>query len=490
MNKINHDILLLVGFLFIIPSALTQTKPVSLKNGTKAGVKPKPVVKHLPQKPEIKVTKIVTKSETKKDTVCINMQPLNSTSDDYLPFLIGKTMIFTSNRRSAQEGQTVDRSEKVYFANLKGKHKWTTPLKNGYKWNSDNNTALIGISPSLFYFYRSYWRDNGEIFVAQRIGDRKNPWKASSLRKLTRICSDYDECSIAPTNRGDSTFFVSNRNGNYDIFLQIGMDKPVALDSLNTKFDENDLFFYAPTNTLFFSSNRPGGMGGYDIYEAPIINNQFHKPILLRDTMINSASDDRDFRKYNDSTMYLASNRIMGMGGFDLYEIRVKTRGVEETEDSTDVNIVDEKQGGDSIVDLKDALYKKLKELGLLPFKGEVQVGAYRYIQSLEDFTTDKFPCIKNEKIKMEDVAVGNIKVHKFIIDTIYTDVDKAINKQVTIEAMHCLPDQLFSDMPFIGMLDKKGNRYAIFWKKDELLQKKIFYIFKNGKQIWKNKRF
>ena len=40
--------------------------------------------------------------------------------------------------------------------------------------------------------------------------------------------------------------------------------------------------------------------------------------------------------------------------------------------------------------------------------------------------------------------------------------------------------------MPFIGLLDKKGKRFAIFWKKDEFENKKVFYIYSNGKQIWK----
>jgi hypothetical protein len=90
----------------------------------------------------------------------------------------------------------------------------------------------------------------------------------------------------------------------------------------------------------------------------------------------------------------------------------------------------------------------------------------------------------------MDTIVVDGTTVHKYIIDTVYTDVDAAVTKQVKIEAMHCLPDQVFTDMPFIAMLDKTGNRYAIFWKKDEFLNKKVFYIFKNGKQVWKNKLF
>lgn len=427
----------------------------------------------------------------KGDTICINMETINSPKDDYLPFLVDKkTLVFTSNRKSSQEGQTVEYTEKVYWSNEKSKNKWTPPRKTGYKWNSDNNSSLIGVSPSMFYFYRSYWKDNGEIFFAQRGNDRKRPWVGSEIRKLKRICTEFDESSISPTN-SDSLFFVSNRNGNYDIYVQVGENPASAIEELNTEFNENDLFFNWINKTLYFSSDRPGGIGGYDIYEAQIVDNKFQAPRLIKDSLINTSSDDRDFRKYNDSLMYLSSNRLMGQGGFDIYSIRVRTHGLPEPDDTTnlELSIEDIKVPEDSIIIMKNELYAKLKELGLVPFQGEVQVGAYRFIPSLKDFQ-NRFPCIKTENVRMDMVVVDGMNIHKYIIDTVYTDVDVAVNKQVAIEAMHCLPDKVFTDMPFIAMLDKSGNRFAIFWKKDEFAGKKIFYIFKNGKQIWKNRLF
>ena len=80
--------------------------------------------------------------------------------------------------------------------------------------------------------------------------------------------------------------------------------------------------------------------------------------------------------------------------------------------------------------------------------------------------------------------------LHKFIIDRVYTDIDTALQKQLSIINRHCLPEKDFSDIPFIGLLSKDNMRYAIFWKKDEFLNENIFYIFENGKQIWKGKRF
>src|ERR1035437_8856691 len=79
---------------------------------------------------ELKLREIV------KDTVCVNMQTINSSKDDYLPFVVGKNLLFTSNRKSTQEGQTEEFTEKVYWTTMKNKNVWTLPRKNGYKWNS------------------------------------------------------------------------------------------------------------------------------------------------------------------------------------------------------------------------------------------------------------------------------------------------------------------------------------------------------------------
>lgn len=457
MNKIKYTILLCFGIFLTIPVVAQKFRT------------------------EYKLKEVV------KDTVCVNMQTINSSRDDFMPFLIGKkTLVFTSDRKNTQEGQTLQYSEKVYWTTEKSRNEWTVPKKNGYTWNSDNNTALVGIGDVLYYFYRSYWKDNGEIFTAYRNpkANDKEPWKASDLKKMKRVCSSHDESSITPSH-GDSVFFTSNRYGNYDIFLQFGeAGRAIPVEILNTGYEEKDVFFSFPNNTLYFSSNRPEGIGGYDIYRAEIVDNEFKKPELVPDTMINSSSNDRDFRWYNDSLMYLSSDRLMGLGGYDIYNIRVKTRRIFDTLQIEIPVVVD------TIKDMKGELYAKLKELGLFPFKGEVQIGAYQYIPSLEKFL-EKFPCIKTQNIRMDKIVVDDtITVHKFIIDTVYNDVDKAVDKQLEIEAMHCLPEEVFSDMPFIGMLDKDKNRFAIFWRKDELKDKKIFYIFKNGEQIWKTRLF
>ncbi len=426
-------------------------------------------------------------STSRKDTTLINLFTLNSPMNDYQPFAFGKQLVFTSDRYRVPETLTEEWTEKVYNAKQKGKMRWSKQHMNGYKWISDNNTALVGVDDYHFYFYRCYWPENGQLFQSSRIidqekgkRDKRKPWNVGRLDLMDNINSDADETSIATIGE-DSIFFVSDRSGNYDIYFQVRNSAPRPLYNLNTPYDENDLHYWSQTRTLYFSSNRPGGAGGYDIYKTHVNSDgTCTDPVWIADTMVNSPADDRDFHRDCDSIIFFASNRKGGLGNLDIYQISITTLG-----DSV-IPVTKE----DTIDDLRDELVKKLMELGLFPFKGEVQVGAYRYIKSLKDFYK-RFPCIKGEDLKEVEIVVdGSIHVHKYIVNKIYDDVEEALEKQYQIEKLHCLPDEEFSDMPFIGCLDKNGNRYAIFWKKGEIESHNIYHIYKNGKIIWKSRKF
>ncbi|MFT3737928.1 MAG: hypothetical protein QM786_04155 [Breznakibacter sp.] len=98
------------------------------------------------------------------------------------------------------------------------------------------------------------------------------------MGKLMRN-SDFFESGIDPngilfvTERGDRVFYVSNTNGSSDIFkmekLIDGWSKSSSIGSaINTVSEERYPVILTDGATLYFSSNRPGGLGGYDIYKA------------------------------------------------------------------------------------------------------------------------------------------------------------------------------------------------------------------------------
>jgi hypothetical protein len=81
-------------------------------------------------------------------------------------------------------------------------------------------------------------------------------------------------------------------------------------------------------NTLFFVSDRPGGEGGLDVYRSNWDGTSWSPPQNLGPA-INSASDEYrpfampQFSSQTDSVLIFSSNRPGGQGGFDLYMARL-----------------------------------------------------------------------------------------------------------------------------------------------------------------------
>lgn len=106
--------------------------------------------------------------------------------------------------------------------------------------------------------------------------------------------------------------------GETDIFLSIRIgknqwSKPTPLNSpVNTKYKENAPFISADKKKLYFSSNRPGGIGGMDIYVAYRLDYTYlnwTRPQLLQEPINSKADESHPFLDQNDEYLYFNSNR-------------------------------------------------------------------------------------------------------------------------------------------------------------------------------------
>jgi hypothetical protein len=79
----------------------------------------------------------------------------------------------------------------------------------------------------------------------------------------------------------------------------------------------------AEGKSLYFSSNMPGGMGGTDIYMSQSENGTWTKPVNLGNR-INTPGDEMFPFIYQDTILYFSSNGHGGLGGLDLFKINLK----------------------------------------------------------------------------------------------------------------------------------------------------------------------
>jgi len=100
--------------------------------------------------------------------------------------------------------------------------------------------------------------------------------------------------------------------------------KPQALNnSINSSADENFPILSLDKQTLYFSSKRDLGMGGYDIYESKYNNERkdWETPINLAYPINSPADDFFSFYDQKNNKRLLISNRSGGNGEFDVFSV-------------------------------------------------------------------------------------------------------------------------------------------------------------------------
>lgn len=147
--------------------------------------------------------------------------------------------------------------------------------------------------------------------------------------------SDFFESGVDPngilyqTERGDEVYFSlikEVQEGNLYKMEKLldGWSESQPLGALNSTFDDIHPYVLIDGSTIFFSSNRDGGIGGYDLYKAnyDTESKQFSEPVNLG-IPFNSPKDDYLFVADEFNNMaWFASNRETNDSTLIVYTIR------------------------------------------------------------------------------------------------------------------------------------------------------------------------
>jgi OmpA-OmpF porin, OOP family len=166
------------------------------------------------------------------------------------------------------------------------------------------NQGAASISANGNYLYFTQWKKEKGQTISTVYYCRKNGngWSTPALLPLVNL-ETYNSKQPFCSADGKYLFFASDRPegyGQFDIwFAAIKLDgttaEPVnAGDALNTAANEQAPFYHGISNTLVFSSDRIPGMGGFDLFSAKGKETEWNKPENMGHP-VNSSRDDLYF---------------------------------------------------------------------------------------------------------------------------------------------------------------------------------------------------
>jgi len=263
------------------------------------------------------------------DVSFINMgKYINSEMDELTPFVTSdnEMLLYTSNNK--YDAQFLIYSYDVYGATVDdGSFKKGKPLA---VVNSLDDEFIAGISLTnerIFVQLQGF-----EGFQDLIYSDRKVKGFQGKTALGVNVNSEYAEFGACETIEGDTLFFSSGREGGlggmdlyYSLKLPTGdWGTPRNLgDRINTPYDEDFPVLSNDGKKMYFTSNRPESMGGFDIFESDIQGEarEFSQPknigYPLNDVYDNKTIAFSDNERY----AYVSAIKPDGVGFSDLYRV-------------------------------------------------------------------------------------------------------------------------------------------------------------------------
>ena len=216
--------------------------------------------------------------------------------------------------------------------------------------NNEFGPYLLEYNPIYYYlecgyiFFYSQEQTGGldlKFVVNEYDPDGENYYTQMGPYEISLInTKNYNEGYCLFEN--DRIYYCSDEEDSFDIY-----ELPFTIDSIfvenltqshtdsikpieNINSEAEDKCPYVVDSFMVFTSNRPGGYGGFDLYYSEYIDGKWVEPKNFGNS-INSEFDEyrpiiRFYREIPNDLMIFSSNRPGGSGGFDLYYTGIEVR--------------------------------------------------------------------------------------------------------------------------------------------------------------------
>jgi flagellar motor protein MotB len=292
-----------IDSLYLLPAYITYAKAEA---GTGHFNKALNLINRYLQRPDLS-SSLMQRAEQWKDHFTFGLQSLqkhipfdpinlgdsiNSPDPEYFPNLTidQKTLIFTRNLNN--------RNEDFFISHLLPDSNWSKAV------------PLTSPAP----------------LVSPQMGGRKGSVNSKYNEGAQTISQDGKILIYTICNRPDGM-------GSCDIYFSIKTDNgwrnPQNIGPpINSPYWDSQPCLSPDNRDLYFVSNRPGGLGGSDIYVSHLQpDGSWGKPENLGENINTSRDESTPFIHADNQTLYFASDGWPGIGGVDLYYVRKNIDG-------------------------------------------------------------------------------------------------------------------------------------------------------------------
>jgi outer membrane protein OmpA-like peptidoglycan-associated protein/tetratricopeptide (TPR) repeat protein len=215
---------------------------------------------------------------------------------------------------------------------------------SGYKFEPKNmgdsvNSVVSEYFPTIsldgkhLVFTRRVNGINEDFFQSDRTA---NGW-TSAKALLGNINSNSNEGALNISQDGQLLIFTGcnfqNGFGSCDLYMSFatpdGWSSPENMGpNFNTEFFESAPSLSPDKRDLYFTSNRPGGYGGNDMYVCHRGDDgRWSKPENLGPSINTPGDESWPFIHADNTSLYFTSNGLPGYGGDDLFVVRKTATG-------------------------------------------------------------------------------------------------------------------------------------------------------------------
>ena len=205
---------------------------------------------------------------------------INSPYADYVPLITpDENLLYFTSRRKGSTGDLKDvygnYYEDVYVSQKTENGKWAEPKNIGSPINTNTHDACVALS-----------FDGNQMIIYRTSADL--------------ITGDLY------TSHSDFT----------------GWSEPKKLgNEINTPYIETSACFSNDTSVIYFSSNKPGGFGGKDLYRIKKIpNGRWSLPQNLGNSVNTAKDEDAPYLHPDGTSLYFSSKGHNTMGEYDIFK--------------------------------------------------------------------------------------------------------------------------------------------------------------------------